>query len=583
MEHKPYIPYRYTLAHGNKIPVKPASQSLTPPAAEAPAAGQVKATDTRPREMRFLTIGWMAIAIPIIGLALWAHMLIGLNNDHLGFMDQVRKLISGGIPYVDYTDANPPLIHILYILPFLLAKVTGIPLYVTLYLFVYGAIGGSLLLCDRILRHSDASWNTRMMAMTTIALTLLGISFAHQVFADRDHLMLILTAPWLVLCSPLAKREAVPYQARVIIAIMGAVGFAIKPYFYIFYLATVIFTLCVRPWRELFRQRAQYTVWGFAFFYLVLIFSYFPQYLLTVLPVGLQTYSAIAWSWASKWDVINHELLSKFVIPGFTATLLLLCAFHRFLDSTVAYVYLLLLAGLGSYALNFGWYYTQYPFIAFAFVLAVVTASKLLQAMGQIRITALRWPAMLVILIATIGQLGYFFALPIMDRAKDDMVSQRERGHPFTTKEMQPEAAEKINRYLDSHPRFMFFTVNLWSVNLLQAGTKRENVGRFDILWPLPGILRLRDAPEGKASYESLSAWFNASLAFDIQNHKPDMIINDISPVKRSLPLNYNMMDLMNTSPRFKAAMGDYALADKVDYCNPTAQRICAFEVYYRK
>ena len=125
--------------------------------------------------------------------------------------------------------------------------------------------------------------------------------------------------------------------------------------------------------------------------------------------------------------------------------------------------------------------------------------------------------------------------------------------------------------------------MNLWSVNLLKPGTNRENVSRFDILWPLPGILRLGDTPEGKASYETLSAWFNASLAFDIQNHKPDMIINDISPVKRSLPLNYNMMDFMNTSPRFKAAMGQYALVDKVDYCKPPVQTICAFEVYYRK
>ncbi len=523
------------------------------------------------------------VCLSVVGISLWMHMRIGLNNDHLVLMDEVRKLLSGGIPYVDYTEVSPPLIHLLYIVPYLIAKLTDIPLYITLYSCTYAAIALSLFLCWKILRYSTISLNSCIIASSAIAVALIGVSFVHQVFADRDHLVMVMAAPWFILYSPRVKREYVPKDLRMITAALAAVAFAIKPYFYVFYMVTVASALIRTPVRVLLREREQHIIWGFALAYVALIFLCFQQYPFTILPAGLKTYAAIGWDRSAKWDAVEHELLRKYALLPLAATMTILCTFPQFLNLTIAYLYGLLLAALVSYVLNYGWYYTQYPFIGIALVLGVVSTATVLQAFALISSSIIRWFCRGVVLCGAIAQLYLFYWLPIAARATEDSMLWRTRGHTLVTFEMPPAAAERISKHLDLHPRFMFFTVDLWSVNLLKDGTPRENVGRFDILWPLPGILKLREKDDEQGSYDTLSEWLIDSVSSDIERHKPDLIINDVSPTKRVLPWKYNMLNFFNTSQRFIDAMEGYELVDRFDYCQQSIAMACSFDVYYRK
>jgi hypothetical protein len=364
---------------------------------------------------------------------------------------------------------------------------------------------------------------------------------------------------------------------------MAAVAFAIKPYFYIFYVLTVAFTMTQRSWRECLREREHKIIVGFAAAYLFLVLAYFSQYLFTVLPAGLKTYGAIAWSAGDKWKVMSHDLLGNYAMPASIMTLAMLCTFPQFFNLTLAYLYVLLMAALASYALNYGWYYTQYPFIAIALVTAVVVTSRLIQAFAEIKSAFLRWMCWLFVLALISAQMFMVFWKPMSERAQRDAFLWHERGRTLVTMALPPIADAKLDDHLQRHPRFMFFTLNLWSVNLLKDGTPRESVGRFDILWPLPGILQLQHNPQEQSNALKLSQWLIDSVASDIERQKPDMIIHDTSPDKRSLPPKYDIMSFFYTRTRFTQAMLSYELADRFNTCTTSIQSACSFDIYYRK
>jgi hypothetical protein len=346
---------------------------------------------------------------------------------------------------------------------------------------------------------------------------------------------------------------------------------------------TTAFTLTQRSWRECIREREHKIIIGFAIAYLLFVLTCFPQYFFTVLPAGLKTYGAIGWSPIAKWGVIMRDFLGNYAMPAFIMTLVMLCTFPQFLTPTIAYLYLLLMAAVISYELNFGWYYTQYPFIAIALVTAVALTSRLIQAFAEIKPAVLRWACLALLVTLSGAQLFMTFWKPISERAQKDLFLWSERGHTLVTMELPPIADSALSNHLQSHPRFMFFTLDLWSVNLLKEGTPRENVGRFDSLWPLPGIMQLENDPAEQSQAKQLSQWLTDSIASDIESHKPDMIINDVSPEKRRLPPRFDMMYYFHKSPRFTQAILSYELVDRFNACTASIQSVCAFDVYYRK
>jgi hypothetical protein len=515
------------------------------------------------------------LALAASAVSVWVHLQIGLDNDHLALLAESKKLLAGTRPHADILDVSPPLIIYLYAVPVLLSQAAGLPLYLALYTLTFALIAAALLLSEMILRSGKATGTTRQLTLGSLALALLGASFIHQPFADREHLMMVLAAPWFVLFSPLVGRNEVSAYWRVAAAALAAVGFAIKPYFYVFYLATLAFQLGtgIRI-RELFRQPEHYIVCGFALAYVALVLVFHDAYVREVLPIGWRTYDVLGWSMESKFDIVWRELLLGFATPGLLATLVLLVVAPHHTGASLAYLYLLLLAAIGNFLLNGGWYYTQYPFIAVSLPLAVVAGCGLMVGIAHS-------PRILIVVTLVLaGGLGYFYVKPALWRAGWDMYVQRTRGHPLSTIEMHPAPAAKIEAYLAARPRFMFLSTSLWATNLLKEGTRRENVGRLNYLWPLPGMLRYQQAePE---TYRWLSTWLTNGVAADLERHKPDMVIVDVSTSQRSLPTDFRIVPWLSRSDHFAKAWKSYSLAERIDACTAQIRENCAYELYFR-
>lgn len=150
-----------------------------------------------------------------------------------------HRLLQGDILYRDIIEPNPPLIFWLYAIPIYLAQQFGWNEVLTLKGGVMALAALSLGLVAIILRHSthykDAEQRHGLI-LGIAALLLLGAD-SFIVFAQREHLLVILMLPYLMMHLPSVDRHKPSFSLRFFIGVMAAIGLCLKPYFFLLWFA----------------------------------------------------------------------------------------------------------------------------------------------------------------------------------------------------------------------------------------------------------------------------------------------------------------------------------------------------------
>lgn len=516
---------------------------------------------------------WVTVSAVFSAAAAVVHLFIELSHDTYTLTYQTQKMLAGMEPYVDFSDTNPPLVHLLYAVPVALAQWSGWPVYPFLNGLALLAVIVALLLSDRLLRDSRSTRLTRAMVASTLAFALLVLSFIHQVFADREHLIMVLIAPWLLLYSPLVEREAVPRRWRIAAAALAGIGFALKPYAYVIYVAVVGFVVCFeRPLRRVVCEVEHYIIAAVALLYFAVIFVFFHAYLSIILPLAWQTYDAYRWSLQTRSDVITLLLCSYVLFAA-----VLWKGAPGFWNRTISYLFVMLLGAMGAFLLSSGWYYTRYLFIAVGWVLTIAAAQRLSGVWSSFSVY--RQLCLSVPLLAMVYGMGYHFLLPTYRRVLWDSYSQIIYGFPSQARRLSKPTMDKFSAYLDTHPRYLLLTTNIFDTTLLKEGTARESVGRFNHLWMLPGIIRTQNP----SSYLALHTEVAGYLAENLEKQRPDTVIIDVSPDRFRLPQDYDILQFFQSDEKFARAWAMYDWAGTIDDCKPLRQRYCAYTIYYRR
>lgn len=525
------------------------------------------------RPLKLLLRAWLILSGTCLALAAAAHFYIGLNNDHANLVDNVQRWLSGGKPYEAYADVNPPLIHLLYLPPVWLADAMHWPQHLCLYAWVYAWIGLSLFLSYKLLEPGNRS--LRYITLSAVACGLLITCFIHQVFADREHWMLCFITPWLILQSPLVQRSLIPARTRYATAAFAALGFALKPYFILFYLATTAFRLLHTSLLSQLKEHEHHILWFMGVLYAALIYFCFPQYLQETATLVWYTYPDSSWSFASRWHVMLTVLLQ-----GFWSTWLWTAigfyVLRGIARQTLLYLLTLQLVTLALYLLNAGWWYTQYPFLAVNLWLCMAAGAGLMLLVGTFRSAGLAW------LVPAIAATLYFYhAAPAIDRASNDMRAQRLSGHPTAFYLMNEKARTALLGQMKDAKTYIFFSTNLRALSL-QTDDGPRPVGRYDHLWPLPALARLQHDKSETSLYSWLRDVFVSGIAEDLKTHNPDVIIVDVSPYHPPLPQDFKVMPYLMSHPAFSFAMHMYSLEKNINTCRDGQITACAFDVYSR-
>ena len=189
----------------------------------------------------------LALAAVLTGLALLAIAPAYLNHDAAWYLYVAERWLLGATLYRDLIDTNPPLIIWLTAVPAGIARVTDVAGTGLVKAAVFALAAASVFAARQIIVRQ---WPAREFSLAALA-TFLVLPFAKEDFAQREHVAVLMCLPYILAAA--CARPVHSTVGRVLIGIVGGLGFAIKPHFLIAFISVEALTMRARGVRGLAR------------------------------------------------------------------------------------------------------------------------------------------------------------------------------------------------------------------------------------------------------------------------------------------------------------------------------------------
>lgn len=156
---------------------------------------------------------------------------VHLNHDVGWVLYSSGRMLDGQVFSRDIVAANPPLIWYLNLAPAWIAEVTGIAAPTAFRLFIIGLAALCLVLAAEAMKGT--SWGRdRLLTQGLIALAAIHwLILSGREFGQREHLVLMLATPYLMLSAADLAGGRSPVGLRIACGVLAAVGFCLKPHF----------------------------------------------------------------------------------------------------------------------------------------------------------------------------------------------------------------------------------------------------------------------------------------------------------------------------------------------------------------
>jgi hypothetical protein len=202
----------------------------------------------------------------LLAFCFHVQTLLYINDDDTYYLFTAERLLQGGSFLNVVHDTNPPLINFIYMPPVLVARLFAIPLFLVFIGYIYVLIASSLVMIWKLVPlHPDENPHFSHAAFVLFAF-FLAVMPAHD-FAEREHLVSILCAPWMCLVARRWSGTDTSLKASIACTTFAAIAFALKPYFLPLPLAVFIVDML----RDRSRRRAfsaenlTFAFWGLCY------------------------------------------------------------------------------------------------------------------------------------------------------------------------------------------------------------------------------------------------------------------------------------------------------------------------------
>ncbi|MBU0723866.1 MAG: hypothetical protein KJ904_10475 [Alphaproteobacteria bacterium] len=321
------------------------------------------------------------IVVAVCALWLIGYFFPPINHDTAVLLYISKLWINGGTLYIDAIDINTPLVFIVYSLPELLAKLTGLPSPTMLTALLGIGIAGSYLTCRRVLKASLNPDLAISAAVLPVLLLFLLIVYPNNMFSQREHIMLVLTMPYLLVASGRAGASPLSLRLRILTGLLAGLGFAMKPYFLVVPVLVELYILYQRGFRYSIRDAAPWSVLAVCVAHALFAVIVTPQYFTFVIPMARDFYSELG-------GVTLYELFinGNFGAPTVILPLLGIVAFWGVRSHLARVIFLAGFGGLFSaYAQFKGWSYHILPAQALTLLLAGAVIAAVLDNMAWLK------------------------------------------------------------------------------------------------------------------------------------------------------------------------------------------------------
>lgn len=447
---------------------------------------------------------WQAIAaVSVIALLFIAQIVIRwtseINHDTGWYLYVAAGLLDGKSLYTDFVEVNPPLSMWLTVPPVVLARWTGLAPDRALYVQQFLLTAASLLLAARYLRAiPELQHAARLVLLCLLAFIMLFAPGPD--FGQREHLMVLLFLPWLLLRVARASGFKPGKPEAALIGIAAAVAVCIKPHSAVAVLMVeALLLLRFRSLRLVFATENLVAL-AFCTAYLVTIWMWASEFLSVVLPLGVEAY--VPYYGRPALLLVERSSRTVFIMVIMGALLWLSGSGQRLLPA----VLLAAAAGfLVSYYLQAkGYFYHLLPAVAFAAFAASAAFASILTSRREAPASHLArmLPAfmMAVVLLLTWKPQIYFYA-----------------GQPFE---------DAIDRHKPGARSVFIASTNVFQP--FPMVVKRDLVwaSRFPVQWLVPYVSH-HWGGTGALPDDPIVHMALQSAVSDLDTHRPDVVFID--------------------------------------------------------
>lgn len=491
----------------------------------------------------------------------WAgvYLLPPANFDSSLILEVSQRWLDGERLYVDLIDVNPPLIFVINLIPAIVAKFTGIDAPTVMVACILTLIAASIWLVVRLLPDALHNGDGMLRLMLPPLILFALVIFPGEMFSQREHLMLVTLFPYALLASARIVGSQVPAHRRLIVAILAAVGFALKPHFLVIPGLIELFVLNRRGIKTWAADFVPWTMAALIISYPVAAWIWTPEYFHQVLPLVLSTYAKVGG--ATPMTVLLGNQLGPallVIIP------LSIAAYVAKLPNLVR---MMALAAIGAAISGFlqdkGWPYHLLPAQTLAFVLVGLTVTV---ALDRLTIShgdpGLRGTPPLAARAVAGAMLLLFIAITINIRPTfydQRGFSQSPAGQLLRVVKPNAEGRYVLILSPGVYPHFPMLNYAHAKLGL-----------RFQTIWPLQGSYEdcTADGPRYHTREQMPDAEkiLDDAVIADFAKYQPPIVIIDKVPgIKYCGGRDFDLIEYFSRQPGFTREMAHYDLLTQFD------------------
>ncbi len=162
------------------------------------------------------------------------------NHDVAWILTSAGRLLDGGRFGRDIVDVNPPLAWWVLAVPVAIADSGGWPRYPIFVACVAALTLASVRLTEVTLRHGGGGEAGRRVVLAAAAALLFVPGYD---YGQREHLLLIAALPYCMAAAVASRARPIPPGLSLVIGLLAAIGFCLKPYFLIIPAALALWVL----------------------------------------------------------------------------------------------------------------------------------------------------------------------------------------------------------------------------------------------------------------------------------------------------------------------------------------------------
>jgi hypothetical protein len=175
--------------------------------------------------------------IAIVALGAGAEFATFARSDTAFLLYAAERVLDGARLYVDVVEINPPLIVALNLPAVLLARAVGASDIAIYRALVTLALLGALAFADWSLRRALDPGSDRLRRRLVLVLAFALFLAPGNNFGQREHLLIALALPWVLLAVGRASGRPAPAGPALTAGALAGLGLALKPHFLLLWAA----------------------------------------------------------------------------------------------------------------------------------------------------------------------------------------------------------------------------------------------------------------------------------------------------------------------------------------------------------